>query len=218
MSLGFGADPKNKEPAIKEPGTAELLAELLEDVPVHADGSEPKILLEDLLDRFKRRSFGVFLIFVVLPSYIPIAFGIGAVSGGLSILCGLQMMLGYERPWLPKFARGFGLPRRGLSGFARRSEVWFRRLERIIKPRQSQFTTRAADRVTGLVIVIMGIALSLPIPLTNPFFAVPLTVLAFGMIERDGAVIGLCWLFCAVEVLVFALLGESAVTMVYGWF
>ena len=128
------------------PGMAELLHELLEHVPVPEPGeAEPRIALEDILERFQRRAFGVFLLIVVLPSFIPVALGVGAISGVLSILCGLQMMWGLERPWIPKFARNFGLPRRRLANFARKSETWFRWLEKIIKPRQERFTGRRAD-------------------------------------------------------------------------
>ena len=186
------------------PGMTELLQELLADVPEPMPGeAEPRIGLDELLERFQRRAFGVFLLIVVLPSFIPVALGVGAVSGILSILCGLQMMWGLERPWIPKFARNFGLPRRRLVNFARKTETWFRWLEKIIKPRQERFTGRSADIFTGFVILLMGIALSLPVPFTNFFFAIPLAVMAFAIIERDGAMIALSWLTCILVMAVF---------------
>jgi hypothetical protein len=178
----------------KPAGTTELINELLREVPEPQPGEpEPQILLDDLMNQFRQRAFGVFLLVVIFPAYIAVALGIGGVSGVLSILCGCQMMLGFERPWLPKFARNFGLPRRQLASFARRTEPWFRRLEKIVKPRHPEFTQRRGDIISGLVIVLMGIALFLPIPLTNFVFAIPLTVLAFALIERDGLVIAICW-------------------------
>jgi hypothetical protein len=192
------------------PGMAELLHELLEHVPVPEPGeAEPRIALEDILERFQRRAFGVFLLIVVLPSFIPVALGVGAISGILSILCGLQMMWGLERPWIPKFARNFGLPRRRLANFARKSETWFRWLEKIIKPRQERFTGRRADIFTGFIIFLMGIALSLPIPLTNFFFAIPLAVLAFAMIERDGAMIAVSWAASIAVMATFYFVGDA---------
>ena len=192
------------------PGMTELLQELLAHVPEPAPGeAEPRIALDDLLERFRRRAFGVFLLIVVLPSFIPVALGVGAVSGALSVLCGLQMMWGSERPWLPKFARDFGLPRRRLANFARKTETWFRWLEKIIRPRQERFTGRSADIFTGFIIVLMGIALSLPVPLTNFFFAVPLAVLAFAMIERDGAMIAICWAVSVAVMSTFYFVGDA---------
>ena len=192
------------------PGMTELLQELLEHVPEPELGAaEPRIALEELLERFQRRAFGVFLLIVVLPSFIPVALGVGAVSGALSVLCGLQMMWGLERPWLPKFARDFGLPRRRLAGFARKTETWFRWLEKIIKPRQERFTGRSADIFTGFIIVMMGIALSLPVPLTNFFFAIPLAVLAFAMIERDGVMIAISWVASIAVMTSFYFVGDA---------
>lgn len=192
------------------PGMTELLQELLEHVPEPELGAaEPRIALEELLERFQRRAFGVFLLIVVLPSFIPVALGVGAVSGALSVLCGLQMMWGLERPWLPKFARDFGLPRRRLASFARKTETWFRWLEKIIKPRQERFTGRSADIFTGFIIVMMGIALSLPVPLTNFFFAIPLAVLAFAMIERDGVMIAISWVASIAVMTSFYFVGDA---------
>jgi hypothetical protein len=203
------------------PGTAELLHELLRESP-QSNGPGDKMLLSDLLERFQRRAFGVFLLIAVLPSFIPVAFGIGAISGGLAILCGVQLMLGFERPWLPKFARNFSLPRRAVSAFARRSESLFRRLEKVIKPRQAQFTQRKADVFTGFIIILMGVALTLPVPLTNFLFAVPLSILAFAMIERDGKVIAISWVLCTVVLVSFAIgahyLSSTFVDLLKAWF
>lgn len=204
------SDKYSHGPGSHGPGMTELLQELLAHVPEPEPGEpEPRIALEELLQRFQRRAFGVFLLVVVLPSFIPVALGVGAVSGALSILCGLQMMWGAERPWLPKFARDFGLPRRRLAGFARKTETWFRWLEKIIKPRQARFTGRSADIFTGFIIVLMGIALSLPVPLTNFFFAIPLGVLAFAMIERDGAMIAICWAASIAVMASFYFVGDA---------
>lgn len=198
----------------KEPGTSELLHHLLEELPQHA----PKVLLSELLEQFRRRAFGVFLLVVVLPTYIPVAFGIGAVAGALCVVCGLQMIALFERPWLPRFARDFALPRDRLASFARRCEPWFRRLERLVKPRLSQFTEGFAVRFTGIVVIVMGIALSLPIPFTNFLFAVPLTLLAIGIIEGDGALILASWLLCAFVLGGCYFLGEAFVQILLGWF
>lgn len=205
------------------PGMTELLRELLDDAPEPIEGEpEAKILLDELLGRFRRRAFGVFLLVVVLPSYIAVAFGIGAVSGALSVLCGLQMMIGLERPWLPRFAKNFGLPKRAIANFARGSESWFRRLEKIIKPRMPQFANRRADVFSGLIIVLMGIALSLPVPLTNFVFAIPLTILAFALIERDGLSIAICWVLSLVVLVGFGVafwfLGNNLMHWILSWF
>jgi hypothetical protein len=192
------------------PGTTELLEELLADAPDPKPGEpEPKIRFEDLLKQFQRRAFGVYLLVMVLPAFFAVAPGVGGVSGALCILCGLQMIAGFESPWIPKFARNFGLPRKSLSNFARRTERWFRWLEKVIKTRQPAFTSRNADRFTGLIILLMGIALFLPIPLTNFFFAIPLLVLAFALIERDGWLIAICWASSIIVMVLFALLGDA---------
>ena len=59
------------------------------------------LTLGELLDRFSERSFGLFLLIVMLPTFIPIPVGVGGVSGALAVLIGLQFLVRLEHPWLP---------------------------------------------------------------------------------------------------------------------
>jgi len=205
---------RSKATAPHPPGISALLEEFLDDTPEAGES----IRLDELLERFQRRSFGVFLLMAVLPSFIPVAFGIGAVSGALCILCGLQLMLGFGKPWLPKVARDFSLKRKSLAAFSRKVQPTFRTLERIIRARIPRFTGRHADMFTGLIIFLMGIALSLPVPLTNFFFAVPLSILALALIERDGAVVAISWIASIVTMIAFYFLGDALLFFVIGLF
>jgi hypothetical protein len=197
-----------------KPGISALLEDFLDDTPEAGES----IRLEMMLERFQRRAFGVFLLISVLPSYIPVAIGIGAVSGILCIMCGVQMMLGFEKPWLPKMARDFSLQRKSLANFSRKVQPTFRFLERVITERLPRFTSRHADMFSGLIIALMGVALSLPVPLTNFFFAIPLSIFALALIERDGAVIALCWFASIVTMIGFYYLGDALVHYVIGLF
>ena len=85
-----------------------------------------------------------------------------------------------------------------------------------------QFANRRADVFSGLIIVLMGIALSLPVPLTNFFFAIPLTILAFALIERDGLSIAICWVLSLVVLVGFGVafwfLGNNLMHWILSWF
>src|SRR5262245_17621730 len=89
----------------------------------------------ELLDRFSERSFGVFLLLVMLPTFIPIPVGVGAISGGLASLIGLQFLVRLEHPWLPKWVANFKVHRYRIVGFRDRMGKWLGRLERLTKPR-----------------------------------------------------------------------------------
>ena len=157
--------------------------------------------LGELLDRFSERSFGLFLLIVMLPTFIPIPVGMGAVSGGLASLIGLQFLARFEHPWLPRFIARHEIHRHRLISFRDRMGKWLDRIERLTKPRnQAVLTHPVAHAFTGLLLVILGAALSLPLPLTNYPFGLVLLAFAFALIERDGRLMLVAWAAGLVEI------------------
>ena len=159
------------------------------------------LTLGELLDRFSERSFGLFLLIVMLPTFIPIPVGVGGVSGALAVLIGLQFLVRLEHPWLPKFIARREIHRHRLD-----------RIERLTKPRtQGVLTHPVAHAFTGLMLVVLGLALALPLPLTNYPFGLILLAFSFALIERDGRLMLLAWAAGLVEIA--ALVGFSSQIM-----
>ena len=195
------------------PRTSELLAEL-------ADGNGDTLIpFSRLLEGFGRRAFGVLLLAVTLPSFIPFPVGVGAVTGTLMVLVGLQMMLPMEQPWLPRFIRRRGLRRESFARFLVRLKPWLLRVERISRPRLTALSEAApANFVTGLLVVLNGLLMSLPIPFTNYLFGVLMLLFSMALIERDGVMMIVAWILGAAAVVGALLLSEQAWDMVVRWF
>lgn len=159
------------------------------------------LTLGELLDRFSERSFGLFLLIALLPTFIPIPVGVGAISGGLTALIGLQFLARFEHPWLPRFIAKHEIHRHRLISFRDRMGKWLDRIEKLTKPRnQGMLTHPVAHAFTGLLLVILGLALSLPLPLTNYPFGLVLLAFAFALIERDGRLMILAWIAGLTEI------------------
>ncbi len=191
--LGIHRNRDNKP----QPLTTRALAEEL------ATGDpDDALTLGELLDRFRERSFGLFLLIALLPTFIPIPTGVGAISGGLTSLIGLQFLARLEHPWLPRFIARHKIHRHRLISFRDRMGKWLDRIEKLTKPRnQAILTHPIAHAFTGLLLVILGIALSLPLPLTNYPFGLVLLAFAFALIERDGRLMILAWIAGIAEIL-----------------
>ncbi len=96
---------RERKPKAPPPITTRALVDQL------AEGDPNEALsLGDLLDRFSERSFGVFLLVVMLPTFIPIPVGMGGISGALTSLIGLQFLARLEHPWLPALPGAAGNP------------------------------------------------------------------------------------------------------------
>jgi hypothetical protein len=166
---------------------------------------DEELSLAELLDRFSERSFGLFLLIVLLPTFIPIPIGMGGISGVLTSLIGLQFLARVEHPWLPKWVAGHKIHRYRIIGFRNRMGKWLGRLERVTKPRfEGMFLHWAAHAFTGLLLVVLGILLCLPIPLTNYPFGFILLGFSFALIERDGALMLVAWGFGIAEIIAIA--------------
>ena len=185
------APPEPRDPARtrkpREAGTRAILDVLL-------DGDHQQALdFSALLGGLGRRAFGMLLFVAALPAFIPIPIG-GALSGPLVMLIATQLLVGLRRPWLPRFIARRGPKRQALARFERVVDPWLLRLEHLVRPRLTVVLDhRLAAAFTGLLLLLLGVLLSLPIPLTNYLFGGIILVFALALLERDGALMLGAW-------------------------
>ena len=187
----------------REAGTRALLDSLAQGNP------DDLLTLRDLLAGLGRRAFGMLLFVASLPAFIPIPIG-GAIAGPLVVLIGVQLLVGLRRPWLPGFIARRGPRRDAMARFDRRISPWLGRLEHLIKPRLTAVLDhRAASMFTGLLLVLLGVLTSLPIPLTNMLFGALLLAFALALLERDGVLMLVSWVAGIAAVAVFGVLSGT---------
>ena len=197
---------------LAEAGTRSLL-------DAFAVGNPDEVLqLGDVFTGLGRRSFGMLLFVTTLPAFIPIPGVGGAVSGPLVVLVGLQLLFGLRKPWLPKFIARRGPHRHLMVRFRNRLSPWLARLERVVRPRASAMLDyRPASAVTGMMLILLGLLLSLPIPFTNFVFGGLLLLFAFALLERDGRLMAIAWIAGAAAVAVFGVLSGQLAAMAARW-
>jgi hypothetical protein len=188
-----------------------------------AAGDPDEVLrLGDLLKDFGPAAFGMLLFIGVLPAFIPVPGVGGAIGGPMVILVGAQLLLGMRKVWLPAFLARRGPHRSAMVRFRQRMAPWLRRLEKLVRPRMGGFVdNRVALSFTGLLLVLLGILLALPIPFTNYLFGFLLLLFALALLERDGALLLVAWVVGGIAVVVFGFVSgnlvESLTTLVAGW-
>lgn len=193
-------------------GTRDLLDALATGDPADS------LSLEDILAGLSRQVFGMLLFVATLPAFIPIPGVGGAIGGPLTVLVGVHLLVGMRKLWLPRFIARRGPHRSSLQTFQRRLGPWLGRLEKLVKPRLTGLIEhRAASMFTGLLLVLLGILLALPIPFTNYLFGVLLLAYALALLERDGLLMLLCWIAGVVEIVVFGVLGGSLTAAATRW-
>lgn len=193
-------------------GTRALL-----DLMASGDPAE-RLRLGDVLAGLGNRSFGMMLFIATLPAFIPIPGVAGAISGPLVMLVGLQLLIGLRRPWLPRAVANRGPHRHALVRFRDRLAPWLDRLERVVRPRgEGVLDVRIASCFSGLLLVLLGLLLSLPIPFTNYVFGVLLMLFALALLERDGWLMLVAWAAGLVAIGVFGVLSGSLASAATRW-
>jgi len=207
-----GPDHDSGTEARRSAGARLLLAQL-------ATGDPNDIVrLRDAFSDLGKRAFGMLLFIATLPAFIPIPGVGGAISGPLAVLIGLQLLIGLRTPWLPGFLANRGPHRHALARFEHLLSPSLRRLEHLVKPRwPGMLDHRMAGMLTGLLLVLLGLLLALPIPFTNYVFGALLLMFALALLERDGALMGVAWIAGAIAIAVFGVLSGHLLTALASW-
>jgi hypothetical protein len=195
-----------------EAGTRALLDGFAEGDP------NEQLRMSDVLHGLGDRSFGMLLFVSTIPAFIPIPGLGGAISGPLVVLIGLQQLFGMREPWLPAFLAKRGPHRSAMARFRDLLAPWLTRLEKLVRPRATvMLDHRLADFFTGLLLVLLGVLLSLPIPFTNFLFGGLLVLFALALLERDGYLMGIAWVAGVIAIAVFGILSGSLAAAAARW-
>lgn len=194
-------------------GDALNTSSLLEAIGSAENGES--VTFDELLDEFRERAFGALVLLILLPTFIPVPIGIGAVTGPCIALIGLQMLLTFQHPWLPGWLGRRRLKRATVKRFGERFRPLLSRLEKICAPRMVDFLEHRSTRAfSGLHLILLGFLLSLPIPFTNYPFGIILLLYAIALIERDGRLLIVGWVLGIGAIVASALLSSEVVDFI----
>jgi hypothetical protein len=153
------------------------------------DSSRERVTVGDLLMALGDRAIGALLFIFAVPNVLPVPPGTSAVLGAPLVFLAAQLTFG-RRPWLPGIISRRSMSRADFSAMVVRVAPWLERAEKLLRPRASALALPPVEYAVGLVCLLLAIVLVLPIPLGNMLPAFAISLLALGLLERDGYAIG----------------------------
>lgn len=183
--MGKGRPNRHKFRKLNQPTpeSKKRVSQILDDVA--ADNRRERVSITDLMRAMEARAVAALILFFSLPNALPAIPGTSAVLGlPLLYLCA-QMMLG-KLPWLPGLIADRSMTREDYSGLVRRVSPLLARAERLLVPRLLFITGDLGERVIGGFCLLLAVVLALPIPLGNMLPAIAISMMALGVLERDG--------------------------------
>lgn len=161
------------------------------------DNSRERISVGDLLAALGDRAIGALMFFFAAPNILPVPPGVSTLLGAPLLFLSAQLMLGM-RPWLPGVISRRSISRDDLAALVRRIVPWLAKAEKLLKPRAPVLVRPPVEYLVGLVCLVLAAILMLPIPLGNTLPALAISLLALGVLERDGVWIAIGLLASAV--------------------
>lgn len=147
-----------------------------------------RISIQDMIDGLGERSFGFLLLLFSLPCIVSPP-GIGSLPGIPLMFFGLQMLLQFRTPWLPKAVSNRSIRKKDLLFVITRTTPVMRRIERWCRPRWGFVIGPLGERLLGLLIAFLAFVILLPGPGTNQPPGVAIAFMSIAIIERDGLLV-----------------------------
>ncbi len=150
-----------------------------------ADTLRERISIGDLLVALGDRATAALLFIFAFPNVLPTPPGTSTVLGAPLVFLAAQLMLG-RAPWLPAFLARRAMSRADFTSLVKRIVPWLLRAESLLRPRLGALARPPMEHLIGLASLLLAVVLVLPIPLGNVLPALAISLLALGVLERDG--------------------------------
>jgi len=194
--------------------SAAPLGETLRDLAGRISGEQ--VTVRQLLAMIGEQGLLLALMFLTLPFLVPISIpGVSTVFGLVAILISIGVTLN-RLPWLPDRLLDRPLDAVKLRTAIERGAATFGRVDRISHPRLERLTRDGTmNRLAGLGLLACSILLIFPlglVPFSNTLPAWGILLLAAGLLQRDGVLILLGYLFLLGTVVYFSALAYGVLT------
>lgn len=187
---------KKEEPVSEETQTV-TLTELLDTI--HADAQKdsnantPHITVGKVTKSLKREGLGAMLLMpsaiLVLPTgAIP---GVPIACAAVIALVSIQILIGQEKLWFPKFLRRQSFNRRRFLNFLRRAKPYAEKIDYIAQPRFAFVNSPVVHRVAAALCLLLSIPIAFVgfVPYLPALLAFPMLFIGLGMCVSDGFLI-----------------------------
>jgi len=173
-----------------------------------------------LKKRLFKNGFGLLMLIVVLPNCVPIPIPPGG-STLFSIpllFLAVQMLVGMESPWLPKWLSERKIERKTLAKAVSKASPKLKKVEKLLKPRFAFANSAFGEKLVGFFWLIFAVSIAVPLPMTNFLPGIGILLMSLGLLSKDGLfiisgiLVGLFGVFVTVSVL---LVGKAAVLKLF---
>jgi len=169
----------------KERSTSEYLALVV------VENRNEFMTIGEIKNALHERGFGILMAIAAMPLCLPIPVppGYTTLFSIPLFIFSVQMILGMQTPWLPKWLTDKKIKRATLEKLVEKANPWLRKIENHMQPRITYISVRTWERIIGIFSFVFSLSISLPLPLTNFPPGWGILIMSLGLLGKDGLTI-----------------------------
>lgn len=149
-----------------------------------------RLTVADIIGVLRDRAFALLVVLLGLPNCLPMPPPIPLLCGLLLAVVALQIIAGFQAPWLPRALLRRSVAKTDVERAVKRAVPIFQRLERFSRPRMTLFDTALAMRLMGVLLFLLSMGLLFAPPLVGQIpLGIAVCLVGLGLVERDGVVV-----------------------------
>lgn len=164
---------------------------------IESSKGDGEVSIHEILGLLGEKSFCLAILVLALPNCLPIpnVMAYSALTGIPIIILAIQMVVGRNALWLPDKIINYRFSRTKFAYFLGKTLPYVQKVEGVFYPRMFFISINITERLVGVVFLVLGIVLSLPIPFGNMIPGFSISFMAIGLIERDGLMMAVGLIF-----------------------
>ncbi|WP_343288952.1 exopolysaccharide biosynthesis protein [Wolbachia endosymbiont of Encarsia formosa] len=187
-----------------------LASDILKEVSDTNNNDNDKVTLFDIKTALHERGFGILIIIFSLPLSVPIPVppGYTTILSIPLILFSLQLLFGFDSPWMPNWLERKSFQRSTLALVVEKTSPTLKKIEKFMKPRMSFIFRGPGENILAFIMLLCALSIAIPLPLTNFIPAIGTTLISLGIMSKDGflsimgVLVSLCGLLLTLVVIV----------------
>ncbi|WP_265023779.1 exopolysaccharide biosynthesis protein [Wolbachia endosymbiont (group B) of Pheosia tremula] len=192
------------EKSVKLTEDKKLASDILKEVADTNNNDNDKVTLFDIKTALHERGFGILIIIFSLPLSVPIPVppGYTTILSIPLILFSLQLLFGFDSPWMPNWLERKSFQRSTLALVVEKTSPTLKKIEKFMKPRMSFIFLGPGEKILAFMMLLCAIIIALPLPFTHFLPAIGITLISLGIMGKDGflSTLGVLVSFCALLV------------------
>ncbi|CCE77387.1 MULTISPECIES: exopolysaccharide biosynthesis protein [Wolbachia] len=198
------------EKSVKLTEDKKLASDILKEVADTNNNDNDKVTLFDIKTALHERGFGILIIIFSLPLSVPIPVppGYTTILSIPLILFSLQLLFGFDSPWMPNWLERKSFQRSTLALVVEKTSPTLKKIEKFMKPRMSFIFRGPGENILAFIMLLCALSIAIPLPLTNFIPAIGTTLISLGIMSKDGflsiigVLVSLCGLLLTLVVIV----------------